>query len=212
VPAPWLRIAGAVSLAVSAVAFLIGLTSLYMAEGPSAPDLWVYLASPSNRQVLNTSTFALTAAVLLLYFGLVIVSMTLPAGAEALGRIARSLGAVAAAAFVGFLSLQYALTAVLAEGVDPASATYRALALQEHAAVDWAGWTGIVLLAGALLLLGIALAGQVGRRLTGWSAVAVAAIGLLLIPTGFGFAFTLLAGIWALIAAVDLFRRSRRGG
>ncbi len=201
-----LQVAGAVSLVVSAVAFLIGLITLYAAEGPSAPDLWVYLASASNRNVVKTSTFALTAAVLLLYSGMVIVSMTVPARAQALARLARYLGAVAAGAFIGFLSLQYALTAVLDEGVDPSSGIYRALVLQEHAAVDWGGWSGIVLLAVALLLIGMSTVRERDRSLVAWPAIAVAVIGLALIPIGLGFAFTLLAAVWAVFGAIDLLK------
>ena len=84
--------------------------------------------------------------------------------------------------------------------------------LQAHAAADWGGWTAIVLLAAALLLLGWALAVQAGRRVTGWSAIVLGAVGLALIPIGFGFLFTILAAIWALIAAVDLLRGGPASG
>ncbi|TMC82357.1 MAG: hypothetical protein E6J06_11190 [Chloroflexi bacterium] len=202
----FLRMAGAASFLVSAAAFVAGLIALYTAEGPNAPNLWVYLADPSGRAVLDLATKALTVAILLFFVGVAILSMTLPPAVEGDARLARYLAAVAAAVFVGFLSLQYALVAVLDEGVAPTSQEFRILVLQAHATADWGGWTGIVLLAAALLLLGAALTGQSGRRITGWAAIIAAGLGLALIPAGFGFLFTVLAAIWAVLAAVDLVR------
>jgi hypothetical protein len=204
--------AGAVSFALCAVSFVVGLITLYAAEGPNAPDLWVYLASPSGRSDLSLSTLALTAAIVLLFVGIAVMSMSLAPGSGAAGRLARYLAAIAAAAFIGFLSLQYALVAVLDEGIDPASQQFKVLVLQQHAATDWAGWTGIVLLGLSLLLLGSALVREAGRRVTGWSAIAAGAVGLILIPIGFGFLFTMVAAIWAIVAAIDLVRAGRASG
>ena len=211
-PGPFLLRVGAVSFLLSATAFVTGVAALYRAEGPNAPNLWVYLADPSGRAVLDLASKALTVAVLLWFVGIAIISMTLPPAAESAARLARYLAAIAAAVFVGFLSLQFALVAVLDEGVSPESPEFRALVLQAHAAADWGGWTGIVLLAAALLLLGAALARQAARRATGWSAVVLGGLGLALIPIGFGFLFTILAAIWAVIAAIDLFRGGRASG
>src|SRR5207253_493833 len=125
----WLHQAGAVSFVLCAVAFVVGLMTLYVAEGPSAPDLWVYLASPSGRSDLSLSTFALTGAIVLLFVGIAVMSMTLTAASGPAGRLARYLAAIATAAFIGFLSLQYALVAVLGEGVDPMSQQFKVLEL-----------------------------------------------------------------------------------
>jgi len=205
----WLHQTGAVSFVLCAVAFVVGLVTLYAAEGPSAPDLWVYLASPSGRSDLSLSTFALTGAIVLLFVGIAVMSMTLTAASGAAGRLARYLAAIATAAFIGFLSLQYALVAVLGEGIDPMSQQFKVLVLQQHAATDWAGWTGIVLLGASLILLGSALVREAGRGVTGWAAIAAGAVGLGLIPIGFGFLFTLVAAIWAIVAAIDLVRVGR---
>jgi hypothetical protein len=94
----------------------------------------------------------------------------------------------------------------LNEGIDPSSQEFKVLVLQQHAATDWAGWTGIVLLAASLLLLGSGLVRDRRRRMTGWAALAAGTVGLVLIPIGFGFLFTLVAAIWATVAAVDLVR------
>ena len=197
------------SFVLCAVGFVVGLITLYAAEGPNAPDLWVYLASPSGRSDLSLSTFALTAAIVLLFVGIAVLSMTLTAASGATGRLARYLAAIATAAFVGFLSLQYALVAVVDEGIDPMSQQFKVLVLQQHAATDWAGWTGIVLLGLSLLLLGLALVREGERRVTGWSAIGAGVMGLVLIPIGFGFLFTLVAAIWAIVAAIDLVRGGR---
>src|SRR5207302_11014558 len=98
------------------------------------------------------------------------------------GRFARYHAAIAAAAFIGFLSLQYALVVVLGEGIDPMSQQFKVLVLQQHAATDWAGWTGIVLLGASLILLGSALVREAGRGVSGWSAIASGAVGRGLIP------------------------------
>ena len=199
------RLAGAAALIVSALSFWVGLVALFRAEGPASPDLNVYLSDPGGRADLTLMVFALTAAVCLFLVGLLVVVGTLDQTMRSLAIIASGLSIAAVPLFVGFLALDYALVGVLNEGVDPGSQGFRILFLQAHAVGDWAGWTGIVLLAGSLLGLGFALIRE-GSRIVGWGAVAVACVGLALIPTGFGFAFTLLLPLWELAAAAHLVR------
>ena len=194
----------------SAVGFWVGLAALYRAEGPGAPDLNIYLSDPGGRADLKLMVFALTAALLLFLVGLLVVvgAHGGPTRIEAI--VASGLSITAVPMFVGFLALYYALTGTLDEGIDPTSQGFRILVLQTHAAGDWAGWSGIVLLAGSLIALGYGLIRD-GALIVGWTSLIVASIGLLLIPTGFGFAFTLLLPVWELSAAVHLIRTPAGG-
>ena len=205
-PVRAIQLAGAAALLVSAVSFLVGVVALLRAEGPTAPDLNVYLSDPAGQADLLLMVFALTAAVILFLVGFLIVAGTLRESSRLETKIASGLGISAVPLFVGFLALHYALVATLREGIDPSSQGFRILVLQAHAVGDWAGWSGIVLLSGSLLAIGVALIRN-GGSIVGWTAVVVAIIGLVLIPTGFGFAFTLLLPVWELIATTYLVQK-----
>ena len=200
-----LRLVGAAALMLSAPSFIIGLIALYRAEGPTAPDLNVYLTDRSGQSDLMLMIFALTVAVVLFLVGFLTVVGTLDKATRSPAVLTSGLGIAAVPLFVGFLSLHYALIGTLQEGIDPRSQGFRLLVLQAHAVGDWAGWTGIVLMAGGLIVLGFALIRE-KRAHVGWTAVIIAAIGLFLIPIGFGFAFTLLLPVWELVAAIELAR------
>lgn len=202
-PVRAIRFAGAAALVVSALSFLVGLAALYRAEGPSSPDLNVYLAGTDGQADLMVMVFALTGAVILFLVGFLVVIGTVSESSRLQTVLASGLSVCAVPLFIGFLALHYALVGTLKEGIDPSSEGFRILVLQAHAVGDWAGWAGIVLLAGSLIALGYALILE-GSSIAGWSAVTVACIGFVLIPTGFGFAFTLLLPVWELIAAAHL--------
>ena len=209
-PVRAIRLAGAAALLVSALSFLVGLVALYRAEGPTAPDLNVYLSDPAGQADLTLMVLALTAAVVLFLVGFLVVAGTLRESARLETTIASGLSIAAVPLFVGFLALHYALVATIREGIDPSSQGFRILVLQAHAVGDWAGWSGIVLLSGSLLAVGFALIRE-GASIIGWTALIVAIIGLVLIPTGFGFAFTLLLPVWELVATIYLFRTTSSG-
>ena len=193
----------------SAIAFWVGLAALYRAEGPSAPDLNVYLSDPAGQADLTLMVFALTAAMLLFLLGQLVLVGALEERMRLEAIVASGLSITAIPLFVGFLALYYALVGTLREGIDPTSQGFRILVLQAHAVGDWAGWSGIVLLAGSLMALGYALIRD-GALIVGWTSLIVAVAGLVLIPTGFGFAFTLLLPVWELSAAIHLIRRPIR--
>ncbi len=190
----------------SALAFMLGLITLYQAEGPGAPDLWVYLAGSSGQADVLVSTAALTTAVVLFLVGFIVVCATAPRAQQLSIVLAGSLATAAVPAFIGFLALQFSLVATLHEGIDPNSVTFRSLVLQAHAAADWAGWAGIVLLSVPLILVGSALTREGGRSVVGWGGIVGGVVGLLLIPAGLGFGFTLILALWELVAAIDLIR------
>jgi hypothetical protein len=200
------RRAGAACSVVSAIAFVVGIVALLQAEGPSSPDLWVYLASPSGQSDFLLAVDALTVAVVLFMAGTVVVCWTIGAERRLHAVLAGALVVAAVPAFIGFLSLQFALVGTLREGIDPNSVTFKAQVLQAHAAADWAGWTGIVMMSVALLLIGAALFADPRRRLATWTAIACGVLGIILVPIGFGFLFTLLLAVWQLVAALDLLR------
>src|SRR5690242_16261268 len=187
-----LRLIGAVALVASAFSFIVGLVALYQVEGPASPDLEVSLAGAAGQGTMLLEIASLTAAVILLLVGMLVFCSTLPPAASVAATLTRHLSTAATAIFVGFLSLDYALVGVVREGIDPTSLIFKAVVRMSHAAADWAGWSGIVMFAIALLLIGFALARVAGRRLIGWTSIACAAVGLALIPTGLGFVFTLL--------------------
>jgi hypothetical protein len=202
-----LRLVGAAALVASAAAFMVGLVALYQIEGPASPNLEVSLAGPAGQGTLILETASLTAAVILLLVGLLVLCSTFPPAASVEATVSRHLTTAATAVFVGFLSLQYALVGVVREGIDPTSTNFKAMVRMSHAATDWGGWSGIVMLAVGLLLIGMVLVRGAGRRLLGWSSIACGTVGLTLIPAGFGFIFTLLLAAWSVVAAVDLIRR-----
>lgn len=209
-PVRAIRLAGAAALLVSAVSFLVGVVALYKAEGPTAPDLNIYLSDPSGQADLTLMVVALTAAVVLFLVGFLVVAGTLRESTRLETTIASGLSIAAVPLFVGFLALHYALVATIREGIDPSSQGFRILVLQAHAVGDWAGWSGIVLLSGSLFTIGFALIRE-GASIVGWTALIVGVIGLVLIPTGFGFAFTLLLPLWELVATTYLFRTTSSG-
>jgi hypothetical protein len=176
-------------------------------RGPSSPDLWVYLASPSGQSDFLLAVDALTIAVVLFMAGTCVFCWTIAAERRLPAVIAGALVVAAVPAFIGFLSLQFALVGTLREGIDPNSVTFKAQVLQAHAAADWAGWTGIVMMSVALLLIGAALFAEPQRRLAMWTAIACGMLGIILVPIGFGFMFTLLLAVWQLVAAADLVLR-----
>jgi hypothetical protein len=198
---------GAVCSVVSAIAFIVGVVALLQAEGPSSPDLWVYLASPSGQSDFLLAVDALTVAVVLFMAGTLVVCWTVVAERRLQAVLAGGLVVAAVPAFIGFLSLQFGLVGTLREGIDPNSVTFKAQVLQAHAAADWAGWTGIVMMSVALLLIGAALFVEPRRRLATWTAIACGVLGIILVPIGFGFLFTLLLAVWQLVAAADLVLR-----
>lgn len=204
------RLASA-ALVGSALAFGLGLIALYEAEGPGAPDLWVSLAGSSGQADVLVSTGALTTAVVLFLMGFIVVCATAPHEQQLRVVLAGSLATAAVPAFIGFLAMQFSLVATLHEGIDPNSVTFRALVLQAHATADWAGWAGVVLLSISLILVGSVLTGERSRKPVGLGAIAGGVVGLLLIPVGLGFGFTLILGLWAVAAGVDLSRTARVG-
>lgn len=210
-PVRAIRFVGAAALIVSALSFLAGLVALYQAEGPTSPDLNIYLSDPGGQADLTLMVFALTAAVVLYLVGFLVVVGTLDESMRLQSVVASGLSVSAVPLFIGFLALHYALVGSLKEGTDPRSESFRILVLQAHAVGDWAGWAGIVLLAGSLSALGVAFIAK-RSSILGWTAVVVAAVGLVLIPTGFGFAFTLLLPLWELVAAAHLLRTSPASG
>ncbi|HXN01163.1 MAG TPA: hypothetical protein VN973_04655 [Candidatus Dormibacteraeota bacterium] len=199
-----MRRAGAACSVISAIAFVVGIIALLQAEGPSSPDLLVYLASPSGQSDFLLAVDALTVAVVLFMAGTVVVCWTIGAERRLHAVLVGALVVAAVPAFIGFLSLQFALVGTLREGIDPNSVTFKAQVLQAHAAADWAGWTGIVMMSVALLLIGAALFADPRRRLATWTAIACGVLGIILVPIGFGFLFTLLLAVWQLVAAADL--------
>ena len=205
------RAAGAAALAISAAAFVIGLVALYLAEGPASPDLNIYLSSASGQSDLLVMVTALTAAVVLFLFGLLVALTDLAGDSRTEAIVAGGLAVAAVPLFVGFLALHYALVGTLREGIDATSQPFRVQFLQAHAVGDWSGWTGIVLFAGSLLVYGLAVVRERRSPTIGWVAIAVAATGLVLVPTGLGFAFTLILPVWELAAAVGLLRTPPRG-
>jgi len=181
-----MRRVGAACSIVSALAFVVGLFALLQAEGPSSPDLWVYLASPSGQSDFLLAVDALTVGVVLFMAGTLVVCWTVAPERRLHAVLAGGLVVAAAPAFIGFLSIQYALVGTLREGIDPNSVTFKAMVLQAHAAADWAGWTGIAMMSVALLFIGAALFGDPRRRLATWTALACGVLGLILIRVGLG--------------------------
>lgn len=195
---------GSAAFALSGVGLIAGLVALYAAEGPNSPDITTYLASPSGRSEFFLVPSSLTAAMILLLVGIVTLTFEVRDREPYLASLANLLAATATAVFIGFLSIQYAMIALGAEGTDPANSAYRLFAVAAHAIADWGGWTGIVLLACALLLAGIAMLRSRVHRLCAALAIAAAILGLVLIPIGFGFAFMLPLAVWEWSAAVAL--------
>src|SRR5579864_8478526 len=96
------RLASA-ALVGSALAFGLGLIALYEAEGPGAPDLWVYLAGSAGQADVLVSTGALTTAVVLFLAGFIVVCATAPRVKQLTVVLAVSLATAAVPAFIGFL-------------------------------------------------------------------------------------------------------------
>lgn len=199
---------GPAALALSGVGLVVGLVALYAAEGPNSPDITSYLASPSGRGEFFLVPLSLTAGIVLLALGMLTLTFEVRDREPYLSRLADWLVIAATPVFVGFLSVQYALIAVAAEGTDPTSASYKVFAVAAHAIADWGGWTGIVLICGALLALGAALLRcSLHRLCAGW-AIGTAVLGLALIPLGFGFAFVLPLALWEFVTATALLLRN----
>lgn len=197
-----------VAFVVSALGLVVGLVALYSAEGPNSPDITSYLASPSGRSEFFLVPFSLTAAILLLTVGMLSLTFELREREPYLSTLANGLVVTAASVFTGFLSVQYALVGLAVEGTDPANQSYKLFAVAAHAIADWGGWTGIVLICGSLLAIGVAMIRLRIHRLSGGWAIGTAVVGLALIPIGFGFVFMLPLAVWQLVTAAALFCRN----
>jgi hypothetical protein len=195
---------GSAALALSGVGLIVGLVALYAAEGPSSPDITSYLAGPSGRSEFFLVPLSLTAAIILLLVGMVTLTFEVRDREPYLASLTNVLAATATAVFIGFLSIQYALVALGAEGTDPSNSAYKLFAVAAHAIADWGGWTGVVLVSCSLLLLGIALLRTRQHRISAIWAIVTAGIGLALIPIGFGFALMLPLALWEWSAAAAL--------
>jgi Na+/H+ antiporter NhaC len=112
---------------------------------------------------------SLTVAVILLLIGMLTVCLALYSIRPYPAMLAGALTAVAVPIFIGFLSIQYALVAIAQEGVSPTDESYRVIGLLAHAAADWGGWTGIVLLCASLLTIGAAMLRYGFNRLVAYS-------------------------------------------
>ena len=117
-PVRGIRFVGAAALIVSALSFLAGLVALYQAEGPTSPDLNIYLSDPGGQADLTLMVFALTAAVVLYLVGFLVVVGTLDESMRLQSVVASGLSVSAVPLFIGFLALHYALVGSLKEGTD----------------------------------------------------------------------------------------------
>lgn len=188
----------------SSVGFVVGLLALLAAERPDAPDLRFYLSSPSGQADFELTVLTLTAAIILFLVGMMGLCGAATGSSRFSALLAVVFAGVAVPIFVGFLALEYALVSLAREGLSTSSEPYRVAMLQTHAAADWGGWTGVVVICCSLLAAGFAIVSLPGHRVLGYSAFATAGIGLLLIPLGYGFAFVAPLAVWQGAAAARM--------
>lgn len=199
------RLLGALSFAGSGVAFLVAFVALFAAEGPNAPSVATTLSSPDGRQLFEILTIAGVVAVVLYVVGAAVLYARLASINGLAMLIVVAFAIVTASVFIGFLSLQHALSEVAKER-STSGADFGSLVVQAHAAADLGGWASIAMLAASVVAVSVVL-----RQARSW--VAVRYLGFILAPVAIAlfvldasYLFTVPFAVWELAVAVALLR------
>jgi hypothetical protein len=199
------RLVGALSFAGSGVAFLVAFLALFAAEGPNAPSVASTMASPDGRHLFDILTGAGVAAVVLY----VVAASALHARLASVNGLAMvivlAFAVVTAAVFIGFLSLQHALSEVAKERFT-SGADFGSLVVQAHAAADVGGWASIAMLATSVVVVSVVL-----KQARIWAAIRylgfiLAPVAVVLFVLDASYLFTVPFAVWELALAAAFLR------
>jgi hypothetical protein len=186
------------SYAASGVLFLVGLRALYEAEGPGRPDVQYQLASPGGQSLFAQVALSLSLAVILAALASVGLFWRLFVRSPHWSLLALLCTWLAAALFVGLLSVQYGMMAVGQEGIAPTEVSFHALAVFAHGVADLGGWMALGLLGLSVLINSVliwSLPGGKGPAALGW-VICVSLLLLYLLSASFF--FMLPFAVWEL--------------